>query len=372
MRVGTQIFVSVLMVGAVAVGWQWLGSATGEPAQASQRPSATASGTLVLVDPLSYAEDQVVVRAVGTVDAWKSAAIHPSAAGQVVEVNFEAGQRVKKDDVLLRLDDVHQRLSMRLAEVELGEARREVVRLEELAVSGSVAKAGLETAQAALQSASLRLSQAAANLDDRIIVAPFDGVVGLSEIEVGDRISTDTQIATLDDRSALLVDFNVSESFAGQIKPGDVVAVHPTMSEHSVQGVITSTASRIDAVSRTLRVRARIDNPEEAIRPGASVAVEFKFTGNSYPRIREVAVLWSRDGAYVWRASEDKAEKVFVKLIRRDRGHVLVDGPLAAGDLIIVEGVQGLRPGQLLEPVAYGAQSAPVESHPPEIEVERS
>lgn len=359
MRVGTQIVISVLMVGAVAVAWQWLGSTVGESASASQRPSADDAGTLVLVETLTYAEDAVVVRSVGTADAWKSAAIHPSAAGQVVEVNFEAGQRVKKNAVLLRLDDVHQRLSMRLADVELGEAKREVVRLEELVASGSVSKAGFETAQAALQSTSVRLAQASADLADRVVSAPFDGVVGLTEIEVGDRITTDTRIATLDDRTALLVDFNVSENYASSIKPGGLIDVRPGFSTQSIPGVITSTASRIDATSRTLRVRARIENPDEAIRPGASVEVTFKFVGRRYPQIREVAVLWSRDGAYLWRASDSTAEKVFVNLVRRDRGHVLVDGPLEDGDLIIVEGLQGLRSGQLLDPAPYKSQSTP-------------
>jgi len=62
-----------------------------------------------------------------------------------------------------------------------------------------------------------------------------------------------------------------------------------------------------------------------------------------------VAILWSRDGAYLWRVVDDRAEKVFVKMIRRQRGRLLVDGALEAGDLIVVEGVQGLRDGQLVE-----------------------
>ena len=80
--------------------------------------------------------------------------------------------------------------------------------------------------------------------------------------------------------------------------------------------------------------------------------------GRSYPSVREVAVLWSRDGAYLWRARDGKADKVFVELIRRDRGYVLVDGKLGPGDPIVVEGVQGLREGQRLDTVRFGSEEA--------------
>ena len=125
------------------------------------------------------------------------------------------------------------------------------------------------------------------------------------------------------------------------------------MPERRIEGAISATASRIDPSSRALKVRARIPNPDESLRPGTSFEVELAFAGRRYPMVREVAVLWSRDGAYLWRAADGKAEKVFVELVRRDRGRLLVDGPLQAGDLIVVEGVQGLRVGQALEPAPF-------------------
>ncbi len=70
----------------------------------------------------------------------------------------------------------------------------------------------------------------------------------------------------------------------------------------------------------------------------------------------EVSVLWSRDGAYLWRVRDGRAEKVFITMVRRDRGRVLVEGPLEAGDLIVVEGVQGLRDGQAVEPRPFAEE----------------
>jgi RND family efflux transporter MFP subunit len=161
-------------------------------------------------------------------------------------------------------------------------------------------------------------------------------------------------IATLDDRSTILVDFNVPEDYAARLKVGDPVTVRPwSMPDRVITGTISATGSRIDPTSRSLRVRASIPNPDHSIRPGTSFEVELTFVGRAYPKVREVAVLWSRDGAYLWRAKDGKAEKVFVKLVRRDRGQLLVDGDLRVGDLIVVEGVQGLRQGQSLDPVPY-------------------
>ena len=211
----------------------------------------------------------------------------------------------------------------------------------------------------------MRLAQAKANLADRVVVAPFSGVIGLTDISVGDRIDDDTMIATLDDRSTIVVDFNLPEDYAARIKVGDAIVVRPsTAPERRIDGTVFAMGSRIEASSRSLKVRARIPNPDDAIRPGTSFEVELTFTGRSYPNVREVAVMWSRAGAYLWRANRKRAEKVFVELVRRDRGRILVDGPLRAGDLVVVEGVQGLRPGQKLDPKPFGVED-PVPSKPP-------
>jgi RND family efflux transporter MFP subunit len=353
-----QLAITSVLAALLAAGWIWL-TGSQDAAESGEAKGKLAAATLVLVEALELAEDRVVVRAVGTGEALKSAAIHPSVAGEVVEVGFAADQRVEAGTVLVRLDDKHQQLAVRLIEVALGEAKREVARLERLAPSGHVTQVRLETAKAALKSASLRLAQAKADLADRTVTAPFDGVIGMTEIDTGDRVTDDTMIATLDDRSVILVDFTLPEDYAGRIRVGDPVTVRPwTMPEREIEGRVSATGSRIEPTSRSLRVRAQIPNPDDTIRPGTSFEVELAFTGRSYPRVREVAVLWSRDGAYLWRANGGKAEKVFVELVRRDRGRVLVAGRLRAGDLIVVEGVQGLRAGQALDPVPFGPGEA--------------
>jgi len=344
MRLSVQISIVVALAGLLAGGW-WLLDDNGN-ATAGKSPRKT-SATLVLTETVKFAEDRLLIRAIGTGEALKSASIHPSVAGEVVEVAFVAGQRVKRGDVLVRLDSKHQRLAVQLADVALKEAARQVKRLERLAPSGAASVARLQTAQTEYASARLRLDQARASLSDRTVYAPFDGVIGLTDIERGDRVSDQTLIATLDDRSSILVDFNLPEEFAVRLAVGDPIAMAAwTDRETELQGKVHSLGSRIDPVTRTLRVKAVIPNPDDRVRPGTSFDVRLTFKGGRYATIPEVAVLWSRDGAYLWRVTDNKAEKVFVGIVRRDKGRILVDGPLKVGETIVVEGVQGLRPSQ--------------------------
>lgn len=354
MSLRLQIFIVALLAGVLAVGWVrltgWEGAAK-SPLRTERRSSATP----VLVEALGFAEDRVVVKAIGTGEALRSASLYPRVAGQVVEVLFKAAQWVEKGAPLIRLDDKHERLAVRLAGVAEAESRRQVRRLEKLAATGSVTVVRLEEAQAEFESVSLRLDQANAELEDRIVFAPFAGIIGLSEIDIGDRVTEDTMIATLDDRSSILVEFDVPEDYARHIKLGDAVLMRPwSEPDREVRGTVSATNSRIDPITRSLRVKARIANREDTIRPGTSFEVHLIFTGSPRPSVPEVAVLWSRDGAYLWRVTGGKAEKVFVRIVRRDVGRILIEGSLQLGDLIVVEGVQGLRHGQAVEPAPYG------------------
>ncbi len=358
MRLRGQIATIVILAGALAAGWLWFPGWQGA-AESGRKSDRRLGETLVLVEALGLAEDRVRIQVIGTGEALRAASLYPATAGEVVEVLFEAEQRVEQGAPLVRLDDKHQRLAVRLAQVAEKKARRQVKRLEKLAPSGAVSVVRLESAQAELDSASLRIAQARAELDDKTLFAPFAGVIGLSQVDKGDRVTDATMVATLDDRSSLLVAFELSEEYTSRIRLGDPIVVRPwATGDRDLRGAVHAIDSRIDPVTRSLRVEARIPNPDGAIRPGTSFEVRLTFTGRTYPSVREVAVLWSRDGAYVWRVVEGRARKVFVKVIRRDRGRVLVDGPLRIGDLIVVEGVQGLRDGQLVEPAPYGKGQA--------------
>jgi membrane fusion protein, multidrug efflux system len=324
----------------------WLSDQDGNAATKKHRRGGA---RLAIVEPVTLSTDVFTIRAIGTGKALQSASLYPAVSGEVVKVDFKARQRVKTGQVLLRLDDEDQQLAVRLARIDVDEAARQALRLEALK-TGIVARARLETALSILETARVRLAQAKATLKDRTVFAPFNGVVGFSDVHKGDRVTPDRLITTLDDRSALLVEFAVSEDVAARLRPGLPVKLTAwTLPDRVFDGVISSMGSRIDPATRTLTIRASLPNPEDALRPGTSFVAAINIEGKRLPTIREVAVLWSRDGAYVWRVEKGKAKKVFVKVVRRDKGRVLVDGPLKEGDGIVIEGVQGLRPGQKIK-----------------------
>lgn len=345
MRLPIQI-ASLLAIAAIVGGaWYWFSEREVAAARDKAKPRG-GKATLVLVEPIAYQRDTRVVRAIGTGLALRSVSLYPSVSGEVEKVGFTAEQKVKKGQVLLRIDSDDQRLAVKLAQVTVNEAARQVERFKKLAPSGTVAQARLDTAISELDSAKLRLEQARVALRHRTVYAPFDGVIGLTDIDPGDRVTPDTLIATLDDRSSLFVEFSLSEDAAARIRPGELVSLAAwTIPNREFTGIVSAMGSRIDPVSRTLKLRAQIANPEDELRPGASFAVEVEISGPRYPTVREVAVLWSRDGAYLWRAKDDRVEKVYVKVVRREDGRVLVDGDLKETDRIVIEGVQGLRPG---------------------------
>ena len=194
--------------------------------------------------------------------------------------------------------------------------------------------------------AEIELERARIALDDRSVSAPFDGYVGATEIDPGDRISPDTPVTTLDDRRSILVSFNVPEAFVGLIGPGFTVDLQTWVSrEAAADGEIVDIGSRINPQNRTFAARALVKNRDDRFRPGMSFRVIAEIEGASYPVIAETGVQWGADGAYVWSVRDERAIRKPVDVVQRRQGRVLVDGELEPGELIVVEGIQRMREG---------------------------
>lgn len=344
-----QIFICILVL--VVAGAVW----TSRDRIAGLWPTASAEngraetgdgGTPVIVALAEPARDDVSFSAIGTGFAMKSVTIRAPASGLVAELNIAPGREFTEGDVLLRLDDADQRLAVNLAEARLERARSDRERFEQLQTTGAAATIRLEDAQTAYTVAAIELEQSIAELEDRVIVAPFDGISGLAAVEVGDRIALSDPVASFDDRSSLLVEFDLPEALLFRVAPGlSVTASTPALPNRDFDGRVSAVDSRLDAASRTARVRAIIENDEDLLRPGASFAVRLDLPGPEYVSVPELALQFSDGSLHVWRVSEGVAEMVEVEMIRRRAGRVIVDGPLEAKDAIVVEGTQRLRTG---------------------------
>lgn len=320
----------------------------------SGAPSAVARTVPVIVEPLRFEHARTRVEAVGTSRAVLSAELYPAASGEVVAVHLEPGQFVQAGDVLVELDRREQELAVRAARLRLEDAERLFDRYRRSADSGAVLPTTLDAARTAAETARVELERARIALEDRSIEAVFDGHVGATEVDPGDRIGPDTLITTLDDRSALLVSFDIPEAFIGELDTGDVVRLETwSTSLPSVTGEIVDIGSRVDPQNRTFVARARVDNADDRLRPGMSFRVDVDVQGERYAVISETGVQWGTGGAYVWSIVDGTASRVPVQVIQRREGRVLVDGDLDSDDIIVVEGTQRMRDGVL---VSYDAE----------------
>jgi len=350
MTAGKQL-VLLGVIGALAAG-AWfadLGSLLGSGPAANEvaKRKRVRRPVPVIVKPVIFDSDAAVVEAVGTGVARRAVTLFPESAGRVTEVLFKAGQKVQRGTPLLRLDDEVEQLAVKLAMVELNEARRKISRYETLGKRGNIARSEIDTARSAVLTAELKLSQATLALKRRTLPAPFSGVVGIAKVEPGDRVTTTTAITSLDDRSALRVDFDVPENFVyGVRRGGALTAITWALPGERFKGTIAMIGSRIDKDTRTLRVRAQIPNKGDRLRPGMAFSIRLPLTGTRFPSVPSAAIQWSRKGAYVWIIRDNKATRVPVSVVKRSDAWVLVDARLTTKHRVVVEGVQRLRAGR--------------------------
>lgn len=350
----------LLMLGALGFGlWithdYWGGffanaSAPSEQATESKSTSKSQRGVPVLVDAVGEQRDEIVIEAIGTARAIRSVTLFPETEGEIVTFPVESGARLSKNDIVLKLDSRDTRLSIRVAETGVKEAESALSRATDLRDKNVRSKANVEDAEFVLERAKLELEKAREAWADRTLRAPFDGIVGIPKVEIGDRVTRTTEIITIDDRTTLLVELEVAERFIARLSLGMALSARtPSFADRKINGQVVKIDSRIDPVSRTVLVRAAFDNPDDSLRPGMSMFVHLPLRGEMFVSVPELSLQWSSGKSYVWRIVDGKSERVPVILKRRLNDKVLVEGDLSLGDVIVVEGVQRLRDGRNVE-----------------------
>jgi RND family efflux transporter MFP subunit len=302
----------------------------------------------VIVKYVKQQTDVVRIAAIGTARAKRFVTIYPQASGEIIDFMVVAGERVKNKQPILKLESRKARIANRLAEKKLKEARRLLTRSKRLRSSRVNSLANVEDAETVYERAQLELEQTREALNDRTIEAPFAGIVGIPKVEKGDRITPATEIITIDNRDTLIVEFEVAERYLSRLKIGHPVhAVTPTFPDKTIKGTIENLDSRVDPVSRTIRIRAAFSNKDDSLLPGVSFFIKLDLPGKMFPMVPQLALQWGEGKSFVWRVTEKKkVEKVIVRLVNRLNNTILIDGDIAPGDLVVVEGVQRLREGR--------------------------
>jgi RND family efflux transporter MFP subunit len=285
--------------------------------------------------------------AIGNGKALYTVAVRPYMSGRLTEILVEPGATVQAGDVIARMDSESERIAVDRAELALDDARARFDRINALRTSNTVTAVQQTEAELALRNAELALREARLALERRAIVSPINGTVGILPVSPGDYVTSSDDIAIIDDRSQILVDFWVPERFARLLRIGmPLVAESVARPDETYQGTVSAIDNQVDPASRTLRVQGRMDNPADTLRSGMAFRVMMQFPGESYPAVDPLSVQWSTDGAYVWVVRDGTALRMPVRIVQRNSESVLIDGAFADGDLVVVEGVHVVREGQ--------------------------
>ncbi|WP_315925299.1 efflux RND transporter periplasmic adaptor subunit [Mesorhizobium sp. SP-1A] len=318
---------------------------TDDARNAAQAGSAPRQATVVAA-PVTSATVNDRLQAIGTGRAKATVSVNPYTAGRLVEFDVASGARIKAGQVIARLDSETEEIALERAKAQRDDAKAKVDRIRALRSSNAATAVQLTDAELELRNAELSVHDAQVALDRRSVTSPISGVVGILPIEAGNYVTTQTSIATVDDRSSILVDFWVPERFASSIRIGSTLTATPTANpRNSYEGTVTAIDNRIDDKSRTLWVQATIANPADSLRAGMSFQIVMKFPGDTYPAVSPLAVQWGGDGAFVWAVEDGKARRVPVRIIQRNTETVLVDAEIDSGDIVVTEGVQSVRDG---------------------------
>jgi membrane fusion protein, multidrug efflux system len=322
-------------------------------------PAASGGGgiTPVVVEAVGRERFVTTLESLGTAHSNESVDLAAKVTGRVESLEFTDGQRVRRGDLLARLDTAEERAELREAEVRLAEQRRELERIRGLVAERNLPRQRLDEQESRVSEAEARLEAARARLDDREVRAPFSGVLGLRRVSVGALVSPGTLITTLDDISVVKLDFTVPETFLPAIEPGqDITARGAAYPGRDFTGRVTSIDSRIDPGTRAGIVRAEIPNPEGLLRPGMLLTVRLFRNPAESLSVAESALVPVRDEQYVFvLTDDDRVERRRIVTGRRAPGRVEVLEGLEEGLRVVVEGTHRIRPGARVEASTRGA-----------------
>jgi membrane fusion protein (multidrug efflux system) len=323
------ILVAVLAVAGGGYWWFFTGEGGDGGDERGGRQAA-----LVTVAPVATREFVDVIEAVGTAKAKESIDLTAKSAETVGAVNFTDGQKVPAGFVVAEMTSREQSADLAAMRAELNEANKAFERMSELSGKGFATKAQLDAAVSARDSAAARVKSLESRVTDRLIKAPFAGVLGLRKVSVGTLVKPGDIITTLDDVSLIKLDFTVPESFLGALKMGMPVRAQVAAYPGRVfEGVVAGIDSRVDPVSRSVAMRAEIPNKEDLLLPGMLMTVSLLKNQRQVLAVAEQSLVPVEDRQYVYVVTADmKAERREVKTAARQPGFVEVLSGLKAGE----------------------------------------
>lgn len=292
------------------------------------------------------------IDAIGTALSARGVDLAIESGGVVREISFKGNDAITEGQHLVQIDDDSERAALAAANASLNVALAEAKRAKTLSDRGVGAATTVESADAQAESSRAQVAQMQTALDQKQLTAPFAGVIGIPQIEIGQYVSPGTVYATLQDLDQMRVDFAVPEQRIRDLKLGGAVTAMSEVGDFSAKGAIIAIEPKVDPNSRLVTVRAEVENSTGKLSPGQFLRVRISLpTEQGVIAVPQTAVSSSLygDSIYVIRkgeaADEVKVEQVFVTLGRRSGARIEVVKGIAAGDEIVTSGQNRLTSG---------------------------
>jgi membrane fusion protein (multidrug efflux system) len=328
-----------LIIIVLAVAWRYYADSSSTP---RPRPA-----TQVVLFEVKQSEVTESLEAMGSARAAESVILTASVTEKVSRIAFEQGQFVKEGQTLITLANDEELAQLNVAKIELADQQREYKRIENLVKQKSVSGSELDRLQSSIDTARARIAQVQATLKDRVIKAPFDGLLGLRNVSVGTLLKPGDAITTLDSVVQLQMDFDLAEIYLPRIKVGQTInAFSVAYPEQTFSGKIITLDSRVNPDTRSIKVRAQIENEQALLRPGMLLTLDLIDQQRTTKMLPEEAVFMRANQHLVYKVGVDMtvSEQV-IEIGIRQNGQVEVLSGLEVGDKIVWQGLLKVKPG---------------------------
>ena len=347
----------------MALGLSWLATGCGPGGGPPAEPVievAVARPEVMSVD--------VTLPAVGTVEADERVVLQPEVPGLIESLHFVEGQRVKKGDVLFRMRSTKEEAQVAQARADRDLARSNLERARTLAGSKAISQQELDLMESTLAARAATYELENRRMEERLILAPFDGVLGPREVSPGQYVNAGVPLVTLVEDARVKVRFRLPERQMAMVRTGQTARIRVNAHRDRLfEGAVDLVNPEVDPSTRTLEARVRVDNPDGALRPGMFGRVELVVgTRANALVVPESALIPALDDFAVYVVVGERAKLVPVKLGVRLPGKVELESGLKPEDEVIVAGTQKVGDGTKVKPGtdATGASQAPTTAAP--------
>ena len=295
--------------------------------------------------------------AVGSVSAVQGAVVSAELAGVVSEINFENGGEAKKGEALMKLDVSQEEALLRSAEAEAQLARTDLERSRDLAMKKVVSSAELDSAQSKFRRLNAVVDQMRSNIAKKSIIAPFDGQLGIRQVNVGQMINAGQQVVALTGLDSVYVDFALPEQYLSQLaKDLEVTVRADAFPNREFKGKLTAINSMVDSSTRNISLQATLENRDHALRPGMFAKTEVTLPEKHKALVLPgSAISYAPFGDSVFIIEKKKDEKTgkesqairqqFVRVGEARGDLVAITKGLKTGETVVSTGVFKLRNG---------------------------